>query len=48
MDDMIERRLMMWISSVMDGNKQENKQLVVEHNALKWVKTNNAPPKGLP
>ncbi len=47
MDDTIERGLMMWISSVMNGNRQENKQSVIEHNALKWIKTNNAPPKGL-
>jgi len=32
----------------MDGNKQEEKQSVVEHNALKWAKTNNALSKGSP
>jgi hypothetical protein len=32
----------------MDGNTQEGKQLAIERKALKWVKANNAPPKGLP
>jgi hypothetical protein len=35
---------MMWMSSIMDGNKQEGYQLPIEHKALKWAKTNNAPP----
>ncbi len=33
------------MSFVMDGSKQENKQLTIEHKALKWVKANNPPPK---
>jgi len=37
---------MMWMSFVMDGNKQEAKSLVRKHNALRWAKANNAPPKG--
>jgi len=36
---------MMWISSIMDGNKQEGKWLAIKCKGLKWVKTNNAPPK---
>jgi hypothetical protein len=32
----------------MDENRQEEKQSVIEHNALKWAKTNNALPKGSP
>jgi hypothetical protein len=39
----------MWVSSIMDGNKQERKRLAIERKALKWViKANNAPPKGSP
>ncbi len=38
----------MWMSSTMDGNKQEGKWLTIEHKALKWAKANNAPPKGSP
>ncbi len=34
---------MMWMSFVMDGNKQEEKLLFVKHKALKWIKTNNVP-----
>jgi hypothetical protein len=30
----------------MDGNKQKEKQLIIERKALKWVKANNAPPRG--
>jgi hypothetical protein len=30
----------------MDGNRQEKKRLAIKHNALKWVKTNNAHLKG--
>jgi len=30
--------------SAMDGNKQEEKWLVVERKTLKWAKANNAPP----
>ncbi len=41
----IERGFMMWMSFVMDGSKQENKQLTIEHKALKWVKINSALPK---
>jgi hypothetical protein len=39
---------MMWISFVMDGNKQEGKWLTRECNALRWAKANNAPPKRSP
>jgi hypothetical protein len=38
---------MMWLSFAMDGNRQDGKWPIVERNTLKWVKTNNAPPKGL-
>jgi hypothetical protein len=44
-DDMIVRGFMMCMSFVMDGNRQERKQLTLECKALKWVKTNNAPHK---
>ncbi len=37
---------MMWVSTIMDGNKQKEKQLIIERKALKWVKANNAPPRG--
>jgi hypothetical protein len=37
---------MMWVSFIMDGNKQENKCLAIEHKALKWTEANNASPKG--
>jgi hypothetical protein len=30
----------------MDGNKQERKQLVIEHKTLKWIKMNNVFPRG--
>ncbi len=43
-NDIIERGLMMWMSSVIDGNRQEGKWLVVEHRALKWAKTTSGPP----
>jgi len=39
------RKLMMWVSSTMDGNRQVGKWLVVECKALKWAKMNNGPPK---
>ncbi len=39
---------MMWMSFIIDGNKQYGKWLIVERNALKWAKANNAPPKGSP
>jgi hypothetical protein len=39
---------MMWVSYAMDVNKQKGKQLVIESNALKWAKANNALPKGWP
>jgi hypothetical protein len=32
------------MSPVMDGNKLAKYQLPIKHKALKWVKTNNAPP----
>jgi hypothetical protein len=34
-------RPMMWISFVMDGNKQKRNWLIIKHNALKWIKANN-------
>jgi hypothetical protein len=43
--DTMEGEPMMWASSEMDGNKHEKKWLVVERNALKWIKANNALPK---
>jgi hypothetical protein len=36
---------MMWMSCIMDGNKQKGKWLVVKNNALKWAKMNGALPK---
>jgi hypothetical protein len=39
---------MMWMSSVMEGNKKEKKQLVAECKVLKWVKTNSRPPRESP
>jgi len=36
---------MMRMSSIMDGNRQEGKWLIVEHKALKWAKANSASPK---
>jgi hypothetical protein len=39
------RKLMMWVSSTMDGNKQVGKWLIVKCKALKWAKMNNGPPK---
>ncbi len=33
----------MWMSSTMDGNKQEGKCLIIESKTLKWAKDNNAP-----
>jgi hypothetical protein len=38
---------MIWVSSIMNGKKQNGKWLVVECKALKWAKTNNAPPRDL-
>jgi hypothetical protein len=32
----------------MDGNRHEKNKLDVKYNVLKWVKTNNALPKGSP
>jgi hypothetical protein len=32
---------MMWMSSVMDGNRQEEKLIVVKHKALKWTIANS-------
>jgi len=46
-DDTIEGGFMMWVSFIMDGNRQK-KGLVVECKALKWVNANSAPPKGSP
>jgi hypothetical protein len=39
---------MIWVSFVMDGNKQKGKWLVVKRKALKWVRANNSLPKGSP
>ncbi len=47
-DNTIEGGLMMCMSFAMDGNIHEMKWLVVEHKALKWVRVNNAFPKGSP
>jgi hypothetical protein len=47
-NDTIERGRMMCVSIAMDGNKQERKQLFVEHKTLKWARVNNAFPKGSP
>ncbi len=44
-NDISESGPMMWMSFVMDGNKQKSKELIVKHKALKWVKTNSAFPK---
>jgi hypothetical protein len=35
----------MWMSFAMDGNRQEGKWLIAKCKALKWAKTNSAPPK---
>ncbi len=39
-DDTIEKGPMMWVSSTMDGNKQEKKSLIIKCKSLKWVKVN--------
>ncbi len=39
---------MVWMSSIMDGNKHEGKWLVAKYNAFRWTKENNAPPKWSP
>jgi hypothetical protein len=39
---------MMWMPFVMDKYKQKMSQLVIKCRALKWVKINNALPKGSP
>jgi hypothetical protein len=44
--DTIEGGPMMWVLFAMDGNRQERKQLVVKHSALKWIKANSALPRG--
>jgi hypothetical protein len=36
------------MSCAMDGNRLKDKLLVIEHKALKWAKTNGAPPKRSP
>jgi hypothetical protein len=38
----------MWMSFVMDGNKQDGKLLVIKRKGLKWAKMNDAPFKGSP
>ncbi len=46
-DNTIGRGPMMWMSFAMDGNRWERKRLIIiEHKTLKWIKVNNAPPKG--
>jgi len=45
-NDTIEGGPMMWMSSTMDGNRQEKKLLIIECKSLKWVKVNNTFPKG--
>jgi hypothetical protein len=47
-DDIVKGGLMMWVSSAMDGNRQEGKQLIIKHKVLKWAKANNVIPKGSP
>jgi hypothetical protein len=44
----IKRGPMMWMSSTMDGSKQEGKWLIIKCKTLKLTKTNNAPPKRSP
>jgi hypothetical protein len=39
---------MMWVSSKMNGNKQERKWLVIEWKTIKWANVNSAAPKGSP
>jgi hypothetical protein len=41
-DDKIERGPMMWMSSIIDGNKQKDKWLTIE------CRTISVPPKGSP
>ncbi len=45
-NDTIEGGPMMWVSSIMDKNRQENKLLIIKCKYLKWVKVNNTLPKG--
>ncbi len=47
-NDTIKRGLRMWVSFVMDGNRQEKKWLIIKLKALKWTNVNNALPKGSP
>jgi len=47
-DDIVKGGLMMWVSSAMDENRQEGKQLIIKHKVLKWAKANNVIPKGSP
>jgi hypothetical protein len=44
-NDTIEKGPMMWVSSTMDGNKQEGTWLTIKCKALKWVKGNKSPLK---
>ncbi len=39
-------RSMMWMSSTINGKKQEGKWLIVERNVQRWTKAINALPKG--
>jgi len=41
-DDIIERRLMMWVSYTINENKQEGNLLAVKCKVLKWAKVNCA------
>jgi len=36
---------MMWVSFIMDENKQKGKWLIIKRKAFKWAKVNGAPPK---
>ncbi len=44
--DIIKGRPMMWVSSTMDGNRQEKKWLAIKRKGLKWTNVNSGPPKG--
>ncbi len=36
-NDIIKARPMIWVSSIMDGNRQEREQLVIKCNELKQI-----------
>ncbi len=44
--DTIEKGPMMWVSFIIDGNKEEGKRLTIKRKVLKWARANSAPPKG--